>query len=234
MHRLVLAFAALLAVLPAQASEAPSAPFGVATDDLNPVELWLYHAALQQAPPERAWTPPSGPHADETPQARARRYKTIAKDIYRVVFDSRAKPIPGFNRLDTAGFVLGHAIGESALSPDADLGPCYREHPWQTRCDGGQSVGILQLQIEKSQQPEFFGNRKRLIWHALKALRSSFSACRDLPVEERLAMYGAGNCESERGRVASRKRWPLIQSVMYSAPHLRPSSSSNYVIDAPL
>lgn len=190
---------------------------------LNPVSSWLFKLAMRAAPPSHAWKPPSGPHANETVEQRTERYRDIAYDIYRVVYYEPNRPIFG-NRLFTAGFLLGMAVGESGLAPDADLGPCYLEGMKGKRCDGGRAVGILQVWIPKgiayrkadrakAQEP-YWRDRWRLITRGLAEIRGSIGVCHKLPVEERLAAYGAGTCESPVGRRVSRKRWALIRRIM--------------------
>lgn len=230
MRSLLLTLALALAlVAPAHAGESEKK---VDTSDLNPVELYLFQLAMKAAPPATAWRPPGGPHADETPHQRTLRYKSIATDIYQVVFAERTKTIAGMSRIATAGFLVGMAVGESSLAPDADLGPCYRgTKALRHRCDGGLAVGILQVQMGKRYQKPFWDNRRKLIGRALRGLRGSFYVCRKNPLPERLAAYGAGSCESEKGKAASRKRWKLIQRVR--AAVLPPKDTKRYVIAEP-
>jgi len=194
----------------------------------NVVEEWLFKLAMRAAPPKWAWHPPTGPHSHETEVEREARYRDIAHDIYWVAFHEKSKTIPGFNRLRTAGFMLGMAIGESSLSPDADFGPCYHKGAYWSRCDGGRAVGLLQVWIHKSRQAPFWKDRKKLLWRGLVDLRGSFGSCRHLPIEERLAVVGAGTCSSEVGRRVSRKRWKLIQRVTSSA--VAPKKVSHLII----
>ena len=196
--------------------------------DPNVVELWLFELAMKAAPPTIAWHPPTGPHSKETPVEREARYREIARDIYIVTFWSKTKPIPGFSRLQTAGFMLGMAVGESGLSPDADLGPCYHSGAYRTRCDGGRAVGLLQVWIPRGSQAPYWASRRKLLARGLRDLRASFGSCWHLPIEERLAVVGAGTCTSEIGRRVSRKRWKLIQRVLGGA--LAPSKVSHLVI----
>jgi len=187
----------------------------------NVIEQWLFELAMKAAPPKYAWRPPSGPHAKETPRQREARYRDIAYDIYRVTFHQGNKPIPGMSRLHTAGFLLGMAVGESGLAPDADLGPCYLKGMRGRRCDGGRAVGILQVWIAPHMQDLYWGNkgknRWKLITKGLKQIGGSIGLCHKLPVQERLAAYGAGTCESEVGQRVSRKRWKLISRILSCA-----------------
>lgn len=217
MQKLFVTLAVLVALAaPAHAGE-PKVK--VDTSDLNPIELYVFMLAMKAAPPGKAWAPPAGPHSKETPQQRAERYKRIARDIYKVAFHEKQKPIPGYNRLGTAGFMLAMAVGESSLAPDADLGPCYMKGKYRSRCDGGLAVGILQVQMAKGEQKYYWRNRKRLLWRGLKGLRGSFGTCHKNPPDERLAAYASGTCASKAGRKASRRRMKLIRAVMgYAQP----------------
>lgn len=45
---------------------------------------------------------------------------------------------------------------------------------------------------------------------ALERIRESVRACRHLPLEERLAIYARGRCDSDEGRRLSRERWTSV------------------------
>lgn len=142
----------------------------------------------------------------------AARYREIATDICEAVLKS--KPIEGFDRKGTARVTMAMAIGESALAKDADVGPCYRKKPYRTRCDGGLAVGVLQVQLPPRQRKAYFLDRDLLVGRALRGLRGSFAACRNNPINERLAAYASGSCTREAGKRASRRRWKLVQRVL--------------------
>ena len=217
-HVIIFALAGILA-LSATPSYADTQP--------NEVEEWLFQLAMRAAPPTLAWKPPTGPHANETPKEREARYRVIAHDIYVVAFTVKNKPIHGFNRLHTAGFMMGMAIGESALSPDADMGPCFHGGAHWRRCDSGRAVGILQVWVYGNQE-RYWKDRQLLLTRGLRDLRASFGSCHHLPKEERLAVVGAGTCESVVGRRVSRRRWKLIQRVLGGAA--APKTGSHLLI----
>ena len=47
----------------------------------------------------------------------------------------------------------------------------------------------------------------------VERVRESRAACRQLPVDEQLALYARGSCSSEEGRKLSRHRWPRKREV---------------------
>lgn len=176
---------------------------------MNPIVAWLTALALQLCPPAHAHQFPG--HIETVEQATAR-YQSIAEDIYTVVDKASTKM---FSKQRNAGFLLALAIGETELAHDADLGPCYREGAHKHRCDGGRAVGILQVQPGSPERiKELFADRKALLTVGLRAVVSSLGTCRHLPFDERLAAYGAGNCENARARAGSKKRFATFERVM--------------------
>jgi hypothetical protein len=188
---------------------------------MNPIVAWLFALALHFAPPDRAHQFPGW---EETNKERTARYAQIAQDVYDVVYDEDSKPIPGMSRARTAAFMLALAIGESGLDKDADQGPCYRAPGWKLRCDGGNAASMWQIMLGKGfifdrdgktklYQKHLFKNRKKALEISLRLTRSSFWACRKLPPELRLAVYGGGSCANEAARKGSAKRYKLAKKL---------------------
>ena len=165
----------------------------------------LHILALKFAPIARAKDIPTHP---ETHAQRRARYASIATDIAATVEEHG--PIIGYSKWQTATIMLGLAIGESGLDPDADLGPCYRKGVYRSRCDGGLAVGIIQLQDRSiSKREAMFADRRLLLRRALKAIKGSFGVCRGRPHLERLSAYASGSCTNKAGQRGSSKRLSL-------------------------
>lgn len=179
---------------------------------MNPIVAWLLALMLQFAPPGKAVEMPG---FEETVEQRTARYQSIAEDIYTVVDRSQVHML---TRQQNAGLLLAVALGESELAKDTDVGPCFHGTfngiNYAHRCDGGKAVGIMQVQMPTQDAPLYFGDRKRLLAKALRGIAGSFGACRDLPFDERLAAYGAGKCDSDKGRAGSKKRMRTFEHVM--------------------
>lgn len=165
----------------------------------------LLALALLYAPAQKI------PGWHETTSQRHARYTSIADDIAHTV--SKHGNLPGLGAADSATLMLAVAIGESGLAPDADLGPCYREGAFRSRCDGGNAAGIMQTWVGPKQAEAIFADRRLHLALAHRRLGASLHGCRRLPVAERLAMYGSGNCRSKAGRKGSRSRWSLFTTL---------------------
>lgn len=175
---------------------------------------WVLSAALFFAPLE---TRPKFKGYEETPEAALARYRTIAEDI-----EAAAMEHDGNDKAEAA-LLLAVAIGESGLSYDVDVGPCYRKGGFRTRCDGGTSYSLWQLKSGVVDGiayggHEFQGTDKRRLAAraALKKLKGSFGMCKDLPEQDRLSAYGAGRCLE--GNKSVRSRWALFQKVRSFTP----------------
>lgn len=176
----------------------------------------LLSAALVLVPAERHADRPWG---SETPEQVEARYAELAADIASVVLDPDESPVRGMTRAQSAGLLLGLATGESGLAYDTDVGPCYREGSWVTRCDRGRSASVFQLLVEDGREwrgttitaTDIFADRRLAARVALSAVRASVGKCWHLPPEYRLSAYGAGVCVRLEGAA---ERWRLGQRAI--------------------
>ncbi len=177
-------------------------------------EAWILAALLQFAPPERV---PQFPGHEETLAQTEARYASIAGDIAAAVeTDTR----PGMSARDKAAVLISVAIGESRLSRDADLGPCFRGKRggklW-SRCDSGRAATIWQLQTalwqgETLRPADLFKDRRRAASVALAAIRSSLWRCRRLAAVDSLSGLGGGCQKGHEGAQGHYKRWMRVRS----------------------
>jgi hypothetical protein len=186
---------------------------------VSAVAAWCLAAALVHAPPA---TRPQFPGHEETPEQTRERYVAICADIEAAATEHPERP--GFiGHREKAALLLALAIGESGLSRDADLGPCYRVGKWRARCDGGRAASVWQLQATRDDDAEqtelgpkqLFADRRRAARVALRIAIGSIGMCRKLPPEDRLSAYGAGRCLTGdyRGASSVRARWRLFQRL---------------------
>lgn len=164
---------------------------------MTPLQAWVFAAAMRFANPDHH---PQYPGHEETHDEAVTRYESIAADIATV-----AK-----NR-SHAALLLALAIGESSLSSDADLGPCYRgatrSSPLRKRCDGGNAASIFQLHAFGGHSlADFFDDRKLAARVVLKLAVGSFKQCASLLPEDRLSGMGLGHCEAGNKSVEERYR----------------------------
>lgn len=186
---------------------------------MSTIAAWCLAAALFHAPPE---TRPQFPGHEESVAETRARYASICADIEAAATEEPERP--GFlSHRDRAALLLALAIGESGLARDADLGPCYREGAWRTRCDGGRAATVWQLQTVRDNDPDqtelgprqLFADRRRAARIALRLASGSLGMCRKLPAEDRLSAYGSGRCLTGeyRGAESVRARWRLFQRL---------------------
>lgn len=175
------------------------------------VDSWILAALVHFAPPEAHershW-------ADSSREAALVRYAGIAEAIGGACADAP-------DRRSCESLLVALAVGESGLSRDADLGPCYRVGGWWRRCDSGRAASVWQGQaFGRDTRPSgdgqpvtvarLFASRPLAAWHALRVARSSLGLCRSLPPEDRLSAL-SGRCRAADG--PWRARWRLWQSV---------------------
>lgn len=157
---------------------------------------------VQLSPPERAVERVTYPEAVETLEERTGRYMSIAEDVTRAV-----EWLPTSRQRGAAELLVAIAFHESGFAKDVDLGPCAPGRLKGGGCDHGRARGLWQVQAYD------FSDREEAARLALKLAYRSMTACRDLPVEERLAVYASGNCKSEVGRRRSREIWSVLKKV---------------------
>lgn len=177
------------------------------------LEAWIFFAAITHAPPQHV---PQFPGFEESIYDTVERYETIAHDIAEAVKDRK-------DAKSAAALLLAWAIGETHLARDADLGPCYREGAYRTRCDGGRAATLWQLHDHHDRKTgEFidteplFDDRPRAVRIALAGLYQAWTSCRHLKPEDRFSGFGIGSCIE--GNVQVRKRYALWQTIRGWSP----------------
>ncbi len=175
------------------------------------LEEWVYQAAIAHAPPARL---PQFPGYEETAEEVEARYRAIARDITAAV---------GPGNRGSAALLLAFALGESGLSRDADLGPCFQGidaqgRNWRGRCDSGRAASIWQMhQVWDSKTEttltveDIFADRARTARIFWRLARSSFKRCADLAPEDQLSGVGLGVCT--KGHAGVRERYRLWQKL---------------------
>ena len=170
---------------------------------MNPIVSWLFALIVAFAPPDKAAQAAQFPGHEETAEQKIERYKSIAQDLYDVVYDPEVEPVyPGSKgRARTALLMVAIAFHESGFAHDVDIGPCYRGRDGQSaRCDHGRSACIMQMHIgggttpEGYTQAELFADRKKCLRSALARIRSSMGECKALDEKHRLNAYASGVC----------------------------------------
>lgn len=167
---------------------------------------WLLAAAVHFSPPEKL--PQLG--YTETREETVARYAEIVGSIVEAVDDVKAKK-------PAAALALAWGIGESALSRDADIGPCHREGRWKTRCDSGLAATVWQIHATTFEGgaltvADLFADRKRAARLVVRRQASSWSQCRHLEPRDRFSAFGIGRCVEGNEQV--RKRFALYQTIV--------------------
>jgi len=139
------------------------------------------------------------------------RYGDIARDAASVALDENETPL--FDgpdaRTETAVLMLSVASFESSFSKRVDDGI--------RRGDHGLSYCLMQIHVGNGATREGWSgrqlieDRKLCFRAALHILQASFTACRKLPIDDRLSAYASGHCFSEarvsRSRVGRARAW---------------------------
>lgn len=194
--------------------------------------VWILSMMTAVAPPHRDHFEPEA--RESWAQADAR-YREIAEAIVDTTFDPSIRPVFGGDRgrQHTAMLVATMFFMESGFRRDIDLGTSRVRLRRAGLNDFGRSwcMGQINLGIKRIPDPnrpgmwidtsakntaegwsgpELFADRRKCIAATITVLRASISTCRHLPTTERLAVYAAGSCDSEAGRVASGARMRLF------------------------
>lgn len=172
---------------------------------MNVIIKWIVAMMLAQSPPTRDAKHHQFGEWTETAEQREQRYASIAEDLWAVAYDPEQPPIYAGpqGRAATVALVLAVAYMESGFAPDVDKGPCYRGKkggPYWSRCDGGRSACMMQLNIgngttaEGWSQEDLFADRQKCFRAAIRKLRGSVGACKALGPDAALNAYGQGYC----------------------------------------
>jgi hypothetical protein len=158
-----------------------------------------------------AWVPLHAHGPLESPADVHARYESIAQDVATVALEQTEAPLfdgPD-GRVQTAVLMLSVASFESSFRKAVDDG--------QGRGDRGRSYCLMQIHVGDGVTREGWSGRQLVedrtlcFRAALHILRSSFGACRALPVDDRLSAYASGRCFSEatisRSRIGRARRW---------------------------
>ena len=190
--------------------------------------VWILAAMTAVSPPHREHWEPA---AQESYAQADARYREIATTIVEGVFDPTIEPVlRGVRgRQNTAMLVTLWWNSESGFRRDVDLGLGRTRTSKAGWNDYGRSwcMGQINLGRKKREDPQRPGHwiedsplmtpegwsgrdlcqdRMKCLKTTIRVMRGSVRACRRLPMQERLAAYAAGYCESERGRAISRSR----------------------------
>lgn len=160
-------------------------------------------------------------HEETAEQARAR-YVAISHDIAEAVKDRK-------DAKSAAALLLAWAVGESALSHDADVGPCHRVGKLKLRCDGGAAASIFQLHAHRAKDGTpitvamLFADRALAARIALRGLIGSQHTCASLEAQDRFSAFATGaGCVA--GNKSVRARYRLWREVSAWVPPAEPSS----------
>lgn len=198
---------ALAGMQPAQAEELPK-------KETLSTEEWAYQAMLAFAKPEKA---PQFPGFEETADETKARYREIAKAIAAATTSAHKS----LSIRDQAALLVALGVGESGLSRDTDIGPCYRgdgpNSGWRARCDYGTSGSVWQVHTpivdtdgEVVRYATTFKDRYRSARIALRLAVGSLGSCKKLEPIDHLSALG-GVCRA--GFKAAQERYKLWQKV---------------------
>jgi hypothetical protein len=182
----------------------------------------------------------------ETPEARLRRYYSIALDTV-VVADEvcRGNRACAVNVIHMA---LGVAWHESGFAPDVDLGPCYRGADGKgPRCDGGDAHSMWQLHpmscVTGPNAPPgpcaesvlYDTDRRAAMREALRRMWRSIRECQHalVPKEDWYAVYAGGGCKLSAAVLRSHELMGSIARAV-RAPDLPAAPVAPVTVAAPV
>ncbi len=134
--------------------------------------------------------------------APGRDHTELGGAIARVVLDGKPLFAGDETRIRSAAFLIAVAMRESSLKNDA-VG------------DNGHSVCAMQIYDGPR---SYLTDADACVRRGVEMIRESFAACRSLPIEERLALYARGKCDSAEGRRLSRDRFALAARIAKVQP----------------
>lgn len=224
-------------VLAATIAQADHQQDGTSSDEIQKVTDWVLSFMISVAPPGRKIYYPEG---QETEEEALTRYRSIAADLVRVVYDPNVKPLfTGPNgRSRTLAVMLSVMFHESSFMRHVDYGLGK-----YARGDSGKSVCMMQLYVGagrtmrwnvvhdrpvKWNDPvseirdgytgdEILQDRKLCFREGIKVLQLSFGGTRGMSLDDRLRIYASGS--PDKGALASRNRMRLAMSWFAKSFH---------------
>lgn len=112
------------------------------------------------------------------------------------------------DRRKTAALLVAIAFRESSFVPDA-IGDHGRSH-----CAGQIYLAPGARTIEGWTGEDLRDDADKCLFVTMRMLRASLTACRSLPVHDRMAVYARGSCASDRGKQLSRDRMALAKRLL--------------------
>jgi hypothetical protein len=203
-------------------------------------------------------SPAHRPHlattAQETPEQEDARRRELATAIVEAAFDPEASPVfRGDNgRSRTAMLIALKFWTEGGFRRDIQSGFNRDAQAKIGLNDHGNSYCLSQINLGRKRytaqdgstyydsatttQEGWWGSQLLEDPHKCAAatvtlLRQSFGACHALPLEERLAAYARGNCESETGRKISVHRMRALKAFWRQAWPRHPGASDAYILE---
>lgn len=195
---------------------------------------WLLTIMTSLSPPHRTHFEPA---AQESYAQADARYREVAETITDGSFAGDVTPVYGgrYGRQQTAVLVVVWWHAESGFRRDVDLGLARARLAKSGWNDFGRSWCMGQINLGRKSMPDpsnpgmmiedspaatpegwtgkdLCSDRSKCFRATVRTMRQSFSACRALPVSERLAVYASGTCTSEDGRRLSRTRMRQFHS----------------------
>ena len=209
---------------------------------MDQVIAWILSLMTSVSPVGR---PQYVPEAKESVEEATVRYDSIAKDVIDVVFDPNEKPLfsGAKARIKTVSVLLAVANFESGFRRDVDLGigPRSKGDSGASWCLNQINLGKVDLKGNTPRRivvsigkgfkftkdkdigwsgPDLVADRKKCFRAALALMRSSFASCgNNIPLDEKLQVYGSGSCG--KGILGSKRRMRLAFIWASRAPDLK-------------
>lgn len=219
----------------------------------NAFYAWILSLMSTLSPPDKQ----RATIAVETPDEARVRYELIADAIVRNSFDPTVKPAFGGprGRAQTAVLVTLMFWWESGFRKDVDLGLGRSltarhglndfGHSWcmgqinlgkkvTVQDDGEQYHDSEKLTPEGWSGRDLVEDRNKCVVTTIRILRGSFYECRELPLEERLAAYIAGKCDSKEGQSISRNRMFVVMAKGEKMPRVTDRKVQNELFPPPV
>jgi len=210
---------------------------------------WLVWAMNSMAPAHRTHVVPEAVESFEQADTR---YTEIASAVVDVAFDETEAPLfIGANaRSRMAMFLINKFYFESGFRRDVQYGDGRARYAESGLNDHGRSWCLGQLNLgkravlidgkwsedSKATTAEGWTGRELLddinkcVRASLHAMRSSFGMCRGLPLDQRLAVYAAGKCDSDTGKRISERRFAAYRRLWQRSWEYHPKNSDAAIL----